>query len=241
MYENYRISNTKQLLIRGEDNWYKFSYIVLNELEKNGIELALLQEFLISHLIEVLNFNDTLKIINYLYNNSNLNSFEQKIKNYFENNELNNKEITGILLQIDGVQQLIIKNKTVWKLAEPMDWDDLAKIIAYSIVPIKSLNNIVGFIGNFKKDYMIFKVKQLNKKRNKGARCDQSGKSATIQLLNLIVGEEKYTSANTKGVSQIQLCILQEYMLRLYDYNKKNGKRWFLNPAEAVLINIEKI
>ena len=41
---------------------------------------------------------------------------------------------------------------------------------------------------------MIFKVKQLNKKRNKGARCDQSGKADTIKLLNLIIDENKYNS-----------------------------------------------
>ena len=109
------------------------------------------------------------------------------------------------------------------------------------IESIKSkLNNIVGFIGDFKKDYMIFKVKQL-KKRNKGARCDQSGKIETLKLLNLIVGSEKYTAINTKTINQKQLCVLQEYILRLYDHNKKDGKQWFLDPGEAILIQIEKI
>ena len=98
----------------------------------------------------------------------------------------------------------------------------------------------MGFIADFKKDYMIFKVKQLQK-RNKGARCDQSGKIETIKLLNLIVGTQKYTAENTKHINQKQLCVLQEYILRIYDYNNKDGKRWFLDPYIAILINIEKI
>ena len=243
MFKNYNISKiTDVKIIRGEDNWYKLSSVILKYLmkEENVVE-AILDELLVCHIIEILNFNDTFLIINYLYNNSNLSNFEEKIKNYFKGREIINKEITGIYLQNNGEQQLIIKNKNIWKLAEPEDYNDLAPIIAKNIVPIKSLNNIVGFIGDFKKDYMIFKIKQLNKKRNKGARCDQAGKGDTIKILNLIVGEEKYTSANTKNMNHKQLCVLQEYILRLYDYNEKNSKRWFLDPSEAVLIGIEKL
>ena len=28
---------------------------------------------------------------------------------------------------------------------------------------------------------------------------------------------------------------------RLYDYNKQGDKRWFLDPFESVIINIEKV
>ena len=119
--------------------------------------------------------------------------------------------------------------------------NDLKSTIAKNIVSIKSLNNIVGFMSSFKKEFMIFKVKQFDKKRNKGARCDQAGKSDTIKILNLIIGSEKYTSTNTKGVSQKQLCVLQEFTLRLFDYNQKDNKRWYLDPFEAVVIDIEKL
>ena len=219
----------------------------MNQMQEEGVERALLEEFLVSHIIEELLFNDLFDIINYIYNsNDRLTDFEKKVKNYFESKELKNKGITGILLHKEGEHQLIIQNNETnqWKLAEPEDYNDLAQTIANNVISIKSLsnlskldsqNNIIGFMSWFKKDdYMIFKVKLLNKKRNKGARCDQAGKSDTIQLSNLIIGSDKFTTTNTKGVNQKQMCVLQEFTLRLYDYNRKNDKRWFLDPFEAI-------
>ena len=126
-------------------------------------------------------------------------------------------------------------------MAQPEDYNDLSSLIAKNIIEIKKLNDIVGFIGYFKDNFMIFKVKQLTKKRNKGARCDQAGKSDTLKLLNLIVGYNKYTTDNTKGINQKQLCVLQEFILRVYNYNKKDDKIWFLDPFQSAIINIEKI
>ena len=94
-------------------------------------------------------------------------------------------------------------------------------------------------MDNFKKDYIIFKVKDLTKPRHKGARCDQSGKREAIKMLNAIIGEEKYN--DDSKISQKQVCVLQEFMLRIYNKEKKNGVHWFLAPAEAALINIEKL
>jgi hypothetical protein len=99
------------------------------------------------------------------------------------------------------------------------------------------LNNIIGFITTFKKDYMTFKVKDFANKRTKGARCDQSTKRDAIKTLNEILGQEKYDSKSE--ISQKQICCIQEFILRIYDRENKNNKRWFLSPAEAVLIDIE--
>ena len=97
MFNLYNISNTKQLIVRGDDNWYKFCNIIMNQMQEEGVEKALLEEFLVSHIIEELLFNDLFDIINYIYNsNKTLTDFE-KVKNYFESKELKNKGITGIL------------------------------------------------------------------------------------------------------------------------------------------------
>ena len=106
---------------------------------------------------------------------------------------------------------------------------------------ISKINNYVGFIGNFKNEYNIFKVKNMEDKRSKGARCDQSGKSDSIKLLNMILDENKYTTENTKGRNKIEFCILQELILRKYDKENENNKRWFLRVNEALINNIEKL
>ena len=99
MFNNYNISMSKQTIVRGETDWYKYSSVVLQELGMQGIELAILEDLLISHIIESLLFNDVFDILNYVFNKSSLNSFEQKIKNYFESHILNNDDINGLLFQ----------------------------------------------------------------------------------------------------------------------------------------------
>ena len=111
----------------------------------------------------------------------------------------------------------------------------------FNIQNIEDFNNIVGYIGSFKGEFNIFKVKQFDKKRNKGARCDQTGKSDAVNLLNSMIGETIYTSENTKRFNQNLICIMQEIYLRMYDLEKKNSKRWFLYPGEAMINNIEKL
>jgi len=241
MFKNYQSAKTESTIIKGTSDWYTFSSVVLKILRKEKVPEIILDKALTSHLIEEIMFNNLLKVINYLYNSENLTDFEKNIKSYFQEREIKDKKLVGIYLQKEGEQKLIIKNSNIWVIAKPEDYNDLSPVIGNILTSIKSkLNNVIGFIADFKKDYMIFKVKQLQK-RNKGARCDQSGKIETIKLLNLIVGTQKYTAENTKHINQKQLCVLQEYILRIYDYNNKDGKRWFLDPYIAILINIEKI
>ena len=89
-------------------------------------------------------------------------------------------------------------------------------------------------------DASFIAVKNLEDTRSKGARCDQSGKSETIKLLNTILGETKYYPANTKGRNKTEFCIIQEMILRYNNKNKVNNKTWFLTPQEAIINNIEK-
>jgi hypothetical protein len=86
---------------------------------------------------------------------------------------------------------------------------------------------------------MVFKVKEMSKKRNKGARCDQSQKGEALLILNKILGENKYDKETKLG--RVEICVLQELYLRLFDMKNKNQKAWYLSPSEAVLINIEKL
>jgi len=202
----------------------------------------MLYDFIIEHIIDELLFSDTINILNYLYNDDSvLTTFENKIKSFYDVMIIKNKNITGIMLQNEGKQQLVINKVNTWILAEPEDYTDLSSQILEMITSMNKINDIVGFMSNFRKGEIVFKVKQLTKKRNKGARCDQSGKSDTIKMLNLIVNEEKYTSVNTKQINSTQICILEELLLRYYDYIEKSNMRWFLNINEATLINVEKM
>ena len=242
MKNNYEKTILDVFIERGEDDWYKIASLVINELSKREINIKLLYDFIIDHIVDLLVFNDKFILLNYLYSSEDkLSEFEKKIKDFFDNRIIKNKKLTGIILQNQGNQQLLILKNNNWFLSEPEDYIDLKSEISKKIIPVKNYNVVVGFITNFKKDYMVYKVKQLDKKRNKGARCDQSGKGDIIKILNIIEGESKYNNENTKKYNSKYLCILQELLLRYYNYIKKDDKIWFLDSDDAILNNIEKV
>jgi hypothetical protein len=74
--------------------------------------------------------------------------------------------------------------------------------------------------------------------RNTGARCDESGKSKAIKLLNDIYEVEILNKENTKELLQVDLCILQEILLRYYNKIQKDNKIWFINPDIAIFNKI---
>jgi phage-related minor tail protein len=83
-------------------------------------------------------------------------------------------------------------------------------------------------------------------KRDTGARCDEAGKNKTINKINEILGDIKYTTENTKAqkatadepardaISHAELCVLEEILLRYFNKIKKNNKKWFLTPEMAI-------
>ena len=242
--DNYTTANTPQELEAGVDDWYKFCSLVIPHLEGQGWEKSLLEKLLVHHLIESLRFDDKLELINFIETYESDDTMTRLIKSYFKDMEMKNRGIVGIQLQNTGKQQLIIskdQKPRVWSIAQPQDYEDLAGNIAEivnDIMPMATkLSAHVGFMVNFKKDYMVFKIREISKKRNTGARCDQASKAASIRMLNYL-GEDSYTTKSVQ--SRQELCIIQEFIFRKYNLEKKDGKRWFLRPAEAVLINDAK-
>ena len=85
----------------------------------------------------------------------------------------------------------------------------------------------------------------MTSKRDTGARCDESGKIKTLQRLNEIVGKEKFTKENTKAIKEkgqviteavghVELCVLEEFILRYFNTIKKDNNYWFLSPEMAL-------
>jgi hypothetical protein len=137
-----------------------------------------------------------------------------------------------------------------WVPAEPEDERDFSLLLAkVQTEQIQKMNMMVGFISLFKMEYLVFKVKVMSKKRDKGARCDQSGKTDAITIINTALSlnaatqgdEYKLTSENTKFRTQKELCVFQEFLLRTFDRKAINGRKWFFTPCEALLCDIERL
>jgi hypothetical protein len=246
---------------RGDDNWYKHSGVVIRKMMiKYPDSKDFLLEFLIAHMIELLLFNEKLDLMNYIYSFTELktNSFEFIIKSYFERKSIKlNIFNTIILYDLNVMKIMILGENNIWIEAEPeeqREFEQSKEVKELLDFKISDYNNIVGFMGYEKSyKYLIFKTKDMLSKRDTGARCDESGKTKSIETLNKIIGEDEYTKENTKilkddkgkviqeAIGQIELCIWQEFILRYYDIIKKNNKKWFLTPEMALYYKLYTI
>ena len=147
---------------------------------------------------------------------------------------------------------MILNRSNKWVEAEPEDQREIADSNAtkdYLKMKPDDYNKIIGFIGYEKSNrYLVFKTKDMLmiSKHNIGARCDESGKVKTLQKINEILGENKYTNENTKikkdedgnvifeAVGQVELCVLQEFILRFFNTIKRDEKKWFFTPEMAI-------
>jgi hypothetical protein len=247
LQDDWNTAITEQIVERGNKSWYKFSSLVIKRFEDEGIEREKLLEILRDHIVEKLEFEEQLLLLNY-YEKNKENTFLENLMDYFKTYEMTTKQVRGILLPNNGILKLIVAKKEqgdiVWKLGEGEDYIDLEHHIVKiknDLLPVKTkLNSLVGFMINFKKEFMVFKVKDLTGVRaSKALRVDQAGKNITIKILNDIFKKEVYTT--DVKINQKQICIMIEFYLRLFEKNDKDNKSWFLTPTEAILVNIEKL
>lgn len=243
MSDNYNTAFSVNVISRRETDWYKFCSLVLVRMREQGIEENVLRRLVVAHIVDSLVYNDFLVLLNYLenVNEKQLSPFEELVKEYVDTMMLQNDGIKGIMWQKNGIRILVVLDNGVWGEAQEEDKRDLASQIQSLVIPANKINTVVGFMTMFKDDYVVFKVKQLDRKRHKGARCDQAGKADAIKTMNMIVGEEEYTSENTSNILQKEICVMQEFTLRIFDMERKDGKRWFFSPGQAALIDIEKM
>jgi len=238
---------------RGDDNWYKHSGVVMRKLAKEYPESRdYLIDFLVSHMIELLLFHEKLDLMNYIYSLSELNnsSLAFMMKDYFERKSIATKHFNAIIMyDLNKIKIMILKNNT-WIEAQPEDQKEIAEtkeVMDLLNLKVSDYNTIVGFIGYEKSNkYLVFKTKDMLAKRDTGARCDEAGKNKTMDILNKIVGEERYTKENTKilknedknimqeAVGHVELCVLQEFILRYFDKIRRNDKKWFFTPEMAI-------
>ena len=240
---------------RGDDNWFKHCGVVMRKLAREYPDSKdYLLYFLVAHMIELLLFEEKLDLMNYIYSlkEIQMNTLEYFIKDHFERKSITTKNFNAMILyNLNKRKIMIFNNKTKkWIDAEPEDQREIAETSEVRDLldfKVSDYNVIVGFMGYEKNNkYLIFKTKDMLSPRDTGARCDEAGKNKTMQILNQIIGEEKYTKENTKilkdddknviqdAVGHVELCVMQEFVLRFFDKIRKNDKKWFLSPDMAL-------
>jgi hypothetical protein len=147
----------------------------------------------------------------------------------------------GIYITNREEVQLILKDKDEdsWKEGDKFDVSDYKIASAKYTIDAKKLNDIVGYMIQFKDQDMSFYYKDIHLKRNrKGRRCDRSGgKAPIIDMLNRITSENMYSEENTSSVMYSgSLCVVLEMLLR--KYNETSQNIFYLTPEQAILNKI---
>jgi hypothetical protein len=194
---------------RGNNDWYYNCGHVLKS-KLSFIPDDLLKKFIVEHILEELNLDDTISILNHIISinrqkilqerarNPAEYEFDQLMEDYYETCILRGNKMEGIILISNNDKAtLFIKNKeqNVWVQGGTTDASYFKTDITRQNVINKDndLSIVIGFITSMKRnDYSsrIFKTKKLEK-GSIAARCDQASRAKTIENLVLILTPEK--------------------------------------------------
>ena len=104
------------------------------------------------------------------------------------------------------------------------------------------INEIIDALPQSKRDeYLNYGIE---------SRVDEDGDVVPLSddvLLQLFVNRISLDNSNPLSVSnkrdtnEIELCILQEFILRYFDSIEQDGKRWFLTPVQVLLNKVETL
>jgi hypothetical protein len=246
MYSNYKLVLASNVIQKGDYDWYMFCGVVMKKMiSDNEIDEKTLNLFLVEHICDSLMINEKIDLLNYLSATPMLegtdpyNLFVSMVRTYMYSKFVVAKKLTGIVLfdgpsRVENLKVYILK-KDKWVLGESEDKRDLQQAILEKYGAKSNMNRYVGFIGfEADKKYMIYKVKDTTNARSTGFRCDQAGKKKTLDILKNI--EDK--DYDTKETAY-ELCVRQEFVLRNYEKQRKDGKTWFVDTETAIINEFE--
>ena len=233
--KNFKNSHLNHKIIAKEKDldWYKAAGNFFTTRNVVDIDPKTYDIFIIRHIIDTLDFDSKILLFNYILKNAPVNDFEKLIAAVLTEYIILGKYVVIAKTETNTiVYYTIVDNELV-----PSKPTEIETIIR-ELIKIKkfNLNDIIGFIGNFKKKYSVFKIKDTTKPRDLGYRADQKGKIDIIKVINMLLEEEYYTYKNTKGISNSkELCADQELIFRFYNEIKKNKKDWFLSQEDYII------
>ena len=237
---------------KDKKEWYTSCKEAIDFMKEKTINMMPISErdlhnLVIEHIVDELSLTEITLLLNEI---SKANPIFTKdifvhVKKYIESQIMKVKNtIKGLLWRAKEANVMIVKRDNEdWHVAESEDKKELNEKVTELKNKLTNFNDIIGFMNSFRsnvksKDVLVFKTKNV-KLNEPGARCDQKGsKGMTVNILNMIVGGNEYT--NELSIRRPSICIVQEFYLRLYQKNKRDGKTWFLTPAQAILKDIEK-
>jgi superfamily II DNA or RNA helicase len=238
---------------RGNNDWYYNCGHVLKS-KLSFIPDDLLKRFIVAHILEELNLEDTLSILNHTISVNRDKIIEERAKNpveyefdeimedYYENSIIRGNKMEGIILISNNDKStLFIKNNknNIWEQGGTTDASYFKSDISRQNVINKDndLGVVIGFITSMKRNDFssrIFKTKKLEK-GSIAARCDQASRAKTIENLLLILTPEK--------IREIIDLLQEEKKIEYINYNLRDELSMIIEQEKKLSesISIKKL
>lgn len=259
--EKLVIARIPEELSRGEKDWYKLAAYEIERMSNpdNSVELGqnrkhdaiptisskTLLYYVACHYIEKLDVEEKLNLFTSKKpTDKALRRAYTYVQRYLEENLLPSNDGTLHAFYTPHETERLYIREYDWREATPAETLKFNNGLASSVYDLEDYSQYVGFMILFNKKEYVFKVKNIEKKRHKGARCDQASKGVTLKLMNEIMekvynAKEVYTTKSVNKIPTQQICIEQEFLLRYFNDTKE--EIWFLSPEKAVTNKIEKL
>jgi hypothetical protein len=234
----YEIAIKEHKSERGKNDWYHNVGIVLKN-KLNFIPEKMQKDFIVAHILQELNIDDTLTLLNYMISPDRRRMIEQRAANplkyefdiimeeYYSSLVLHSQEIKkdGILLiSKKGELEIYLKENSLqkWVVGSKPDFKYFnADILAKFFIPKESIGNIlapyIGFITNISiGDYsvFVFKTKQIS-----GAVIGSGAGASLGTSLSVVKGSSIAARCDQAGrakiVSNMLLILTEERIPRI--------------------------
>jgi len=221
--------------IKSSKDWYKMAGDVIHYLTEKEYNITILLKGVIHHQIETLQYIEKKALLNYLYTLDKLSEYEQLILEYFKKQIMTSKSFEYIYL-FNSDNEFLINNDNIWIKATPIQLVQIYDSFKPHIDNLKKhLANLIEYYSAIKSNEMLFKIKDRQNVKNKGARSDQLSKKQLIDYLNIFTKENTFTKDNTKSIVTNKLSVYLELIIRYKELTKPSTDSLFymLTPEEA--------
>jgi hypothetical protein len=229
-----------------EMNWYKNASKALEHLHiVYGFQEPQIIQYIIYHYLDSADYKTKRTLFERTVDERGFDvdpEVETHVASYFRDSIMRTSTSEGIYIANREDAQLVIRRmdgeeEPEWEEGDKFDAEEFKGDMAKYLVDKTRLNDIVGYMVQFKDQDMSFYYKDIHLKRNKkGRRCDRSGgKAPIIDMLNRVIGSKMYTEENTTALMYSgSLCVVLEMLLRRFHDDRKSGKIYCLTPEQAI-------
>lgn len=263
MVNNYNIvfEEKRAIIEHREKDWYKHANLVKKHLlNVHRVPIILFKKYIVYHLLDLMSYDDKVILLHDITNISTGTFifsrekgdayFSKSIVDYYTERLLYDEKTktTGFILNMnDSRFQIFVLNKIpnedgggenniyVWNIMQNLDIPIFSNHIDKKLdVDVNNIGNMIGFIDLFKKQYSVFRIKEMvSRSNNRGAVCGNSTvKSEAIKVINKFVGNKMYNE-NDKDILLQGICIIIETLMRYYTEIQKDNKIYFFNPEQS--------